>query len=73
MVSEYRPNLTLTGAEDGEALPLAVPLLEGRGAPDGGSLAYVCRSYACRAPTSDPDEVAAELSRGGSADATGET
>jgi len=28
---------------------------------DGRATAYVCRQFACRAPTSDPDELARQL------------
>jgi uncharacterized protein YyaL (SSP411 family) len=34
-----------------------IPLLEGRAARDGESVAYVCQHYVCQAPTSDPDEL----------------
>ena len=39
----------------------AVPLLAGRDQLDGRPAAYVCRNFACRAPTSDPDELARQL------------
>ena len=32
-----------------------IPLLEGREAPNGHALAYVCEHYVCRAPTNDPE------------------
>jgi uncharacterized protein YyaL (SSP411 family) len=35
--------------------PGGVPLLEGRALVDGGPAAYLCRRFACEAPTSDPD------------------
>jgi uncharacterized protein len=39
----------------------AVPLLVGRGLVDGAPAAYVCRNFTCRAPVTDPVELAAAL------------
>ena len=38
-----------------------VPLLEGRVAVGGRATAYVCRAFACEAPTGDPEVLAAQL------------
>jgi uncharacterized protein YyaL (SSP411 family) len=38
-----------------------VPLLAGRTTPGGTAAAYVCRNFTCRLPTSDPQELAAQL------------
>jgi uncharacterized protein YyaL (SSP411 family) len=52
----YRPHLVLAGGEaDG------VPLLEGRSPVDGHAAAYVCEHFACQAPVTTPDELAAAL------------
>ncbi len=53
---QYRPHLVLAaGAGDG------VPLLEGRKPVDGRAAAYVCEHFACQAPVTSPDELAAAL------------
>jgi hypothetical protein len=53
---EYRPHLVLaTGPEDG------VPLLEGREPVDGHAAAYVCEHFACQAPVTSPEALAAAL------------
>ncbi len=57
--SRLRPRLVLAGGEDPQ-----VPLLAGRGRVDGRPAAYVCESFACRAPVTDPGELAATLEVG---------
>jgi uncharacterized protein len=52
----YRPHVVLAGG-DGDA----VPLLEGRSLVDGRPAAYVCRHFACQAPVTSADELAAAL------------
>ncbi len=39
------------------------PLFEGKVPRDGLATAYVCRGYACEAPTTDPSEAAAQVAR----------
>ena len=46
---------------DPTALADGVPLLDGRPLVDGRPTAYVCRHFACEAPTTDPDVLAAAL------------
>jgi hypothetical protein len=53
---EYRPHLVLAaGPADG------VPLLEGREPVDGHAAAYVCEHFACQAPVTSPEALAAAL------------
>ena len=54
--SEFRPHIVLAGGNsDG------VPLLEGREAVDGRAAAYVCEHFICKAPVTEPEELAALL------------
>jgi len=50
----YRPHLVLAGGPSGSETP---PLLAGRSAVDGRPAAYVCESFACRAPVTDPQQL----------------
>ncbi|MGI8430587.1 MAG: thioredoxin domain-containing protein [Solirubrobacteraceae bacterium] len=54
--SQFRPHTVLAGGTGGD-----VPLLEGRTPVDGRAAAYVCERFACQAPVTDPDELAAAL------------
>jgi uncharacterized protein len=57
--SSFRPHTVLAGgAADG------APLLEGREAVDGRAAAYVCEHFICKAPVTDPGELAALLGSG---------
>jgi hypothetical protein len=53
----WRPNLAVAWGGGAEVVPLLAdrPLVQGRPA------AYVCRNFACRAPTAEPQELAAQL------------
>jgi len=57
--SAFRPHVVLAGG-DGED-DGGVALLAGRSARDGAATAYVCESFACRAPVTDPQQLAALL------------
>ena len=50
------PHLVLAAGE-----PDGVPLLAERPAVDGRATAYVCEHFSCRAPVTEPDELAALL------------
>jgi uncharacterized protein YyaL (SSP411 family) len=53
----YLPGAVLAWGE-----PTGSPLWEGRTDPKYANLAFVCRHFACEAPTSEPGELAAQLS-----------
>jgi hypothetical protein len=54
--AEYRPHIVLAGGSAN-----GVPLLEGRVPVDGRAAAYVCEHFACQAPVTTPQELAALL------------
>ena len=62
-VEGYRPNTVYAFAAgpDDPALE-RVPLLAGKSLVDGLAAAYVCESFACRAPLTEPDELREALS-----------
>jgi uncharacterized protein YyaL (SSP411 family) len=58
--AQYRPfSVIAVGPQDG-----AIPLLDDRPQRDGRATAYVCRNFACRAPTTNPEELASQLASG---------
>jgi uncharacterized protein YyaL (SSP411 family) len=53
--SELRPRVVLAGGPGGG--PSEVPLLEERAPIGGQAAAYVCESFACRQPVTDPQDL----------------
>jgi uncharacterized protein len=56
--SAYRPNVVLAGGPEGTDRP---ELMLERRAVDGRPAAYVCENFTCRAPVTDPKDLAAAL------------
>jgi uncharacterized protein len=54
----YRPHLVVAGGEEGTSEP---ELMRERSAVEGRAAAYVCENFTCRAPVSEPDQLAAAL------------
>jgi hypothetical protein len=54
----YRPHLVVAGGEEGTERP---ELMRERTAVEGRPAAYVCERFACRAPVTAPEELAAAL------------
>ncbi len=61
LASSYRPGLVVAASSDTGISP-DWPIFRGRTALDGQPTAYVCRSYACKLPTTDPNIMLAQLS-----------
>jgi uncharacterized protein YyaL (SSP411 family) len=55
----YRPRSVLAAGS-----AQSVPLLDDRPMRDGRATAYVCRNFACRAPVTEPADLAAQLTSG---------
>jgi uncharacterized protein YyaL (SSP411 family) len=58
----YAPDLVIAGGGPSGSLA-GWPLFEGKVTRDGQATAYVCRGYACEAPTAEPQEAAAQVAR----------
>jgi uncharacterized protein YyaL (SSP411 family) len=56
--SAHRPHVVLAGGPEGSDRP---ELLRERHAVEGSPAAYVCQNFACRAPVTDPAELANAL------------
>jgi uncharacterized protein YyaL (SSP411 family) len=56
--SAHRPHVVLAGGPEGTERP---ELLRERPAVEGRAAAYVCENFACKAPVTDPKELAAAL------------
>ncbi len=54
-------NRVLAHADAADSLAALSPLVQSRKSRDGRALAYVCRNFACRAPSSTPAELSAAL------------
>jgi uncharacterized protein YyaL (SSP411 family) len=54
----FRPHLVLAGGPEGTDRP---ELMRQRSIVDGRPAAYVCENFACRRPTTEPEELAAAL------------
>jgi uncharacterized protein YyaL (SSP411 family) len=60
--SRYLPNKVVAGRSEADEEPAGlVPLLTDRPMRDGQATAYVCEGYACQSPTTEPEELAAQL------------
>src|SRR5262249_22047227 len=58
----FIPNKVVAGmAPDDATAALNIPLLEARVSRNGRATAYVCSHYVCQAPTTDPDDLRAQL------------
>ncbi|HZJ25747.1 MAG TPA: thioredoxin domain-containing protein [Acidimicrobiia bacterium] len=55
------PASIVVTAPSGSTTASLSPLLDGRSAPAGGGMAYVCEGYACRQPTDDPATLRSQL------------
>jgi uncharacterized protein len=55
------PGAAIVVGDPSDAAAMDVPLLRERRLVDGAPAAYVCRGFVCRAPTTDPVELAAAL------------
>ncbi len=56
--SAFRPHLVLAGGPEGSDAP---ELLRGRTEVEGRPTAYLCESFTCRMPVTDPEELRKEL------------
>jgi uncharacterized protein YyaL (SSP411 family) len=61
VATQYVPSLVLAGGSDESG----VALMRGRTVTRGKATAYVCRSYACEEPASDPQVLASQLENAG--------
>ncbi len=63
IASDYHAGAVVVAAPESDAERSDWPIFRGRSATDGKPTAYVCRSYACRLPTTDADTMMTELAR----------
>jgi len=57
----FRANLVVAWSRENVERHGSVPLLNGRAAPGGGPMVFVCRNFACRLPVASAAEMAAQL------------
>ncbi|MBI4233825.1 MAG: thioredoxin domain-containing protein [Chloroflexi bacterium] len=59
---QFLPNRVVAGYDPREPDAAAgIPLLEGKGMVDSKATAYVCQSYACQLPVTDPEALGRQL------------
>jgi uncharacterized protein YyaL (SSP411 family) len=64
--ARYLPNTVVLGRmPEDERLGALSPLMAGKAARNDQATVYVCRNYACQAPTSDPQAFAQQLAAAG--------
>ncbi len=64
--ARYLPNTTVAWCEPGDRdAQELIPLLQERPQRDGLATAYVCRSFACQMPTTDVEQMLAQIEQGG--------
>jgi uncharacterized protein YyaL (SSP411 family) len=59
--SSYQPNMVVAVAHPADMRHMELPLLQDRPLVDGKPTAYLCENYACQRPTTDPAELAKQL------------
>jgi len=66
----YHPNKVLAwldpASPDAPAIPKRIPLLAEKQLLNGDPTAYLCKNYACQAPTTDPETLRRQLAGVGS-------
>jgi len=55
-------NRVVAHVDSAAAVPALAPLTRARSVRDGKAAAYVCERFACQAPVTDPEALAALLS-----------
>jgi uncharacterized protein YyaL (SSP411 family) len=63
----YQRGLVLVGADPAKGM-MPIPLLKGRDQIDGRPTAYLCRSYVCQTPVTEPERLEQQLVSGPWAD-----
>ena len=61
--ASYQPNMVVAVANPADTGHIELPLLQDRPMLDGKPTAYLCENYACQIPTTEPDQLAAQLIR----------